>query len=402
MRLVAYIQLYDADRHLLYTDISFELDGQTQRTSMKFNPNGFFGSYETPALFLSSANVLQTLALHTGWNWVSSFVKPGRAAISNVFANYTDDLSIIKGKSGYSMPATGADGQTTWTGSLAKIESGKMYSIKANNDVDVVLRGELTNVARTNIHLDKGWSWIGSTSLYTIGLNEAFGKNNADPQPDDVIKSQTAFAVYFDNKWSGTLTNIIPGQGYKYYSNASAAKEFTLPDVSGYASAPGRDDQAQRVAQRGAKAEGEEINYGEYSDNMSIVLQLQESGQPVLDANVAAYIDQTLRGQISVIDGLYFLTVAGNADEFGLDITLHIDWSGGELNFTLPDITYRSDIVVGTPAEPYIIDLDQLPAAIADIDADRSEVPTYDLFGRRQRDNSNGFRIIGGQAQLLK
>lgn len=395
-------RLYDADRNLLYTDISFELDGQTQRTSMKFNPNGFFGSYETPALFLSSANVLQTLALHTGWNWVSSFVKPGRAAISNVFANYTDDLSIIKGKSGYSMPATGADGQTTWTGSLAKIESGKMYSIKANNDVDVVLRGELTNVARTNIHLDKGWSWIGSTSHYTIGLNEAFGKNNADPQPDDVIKSQTAFAVYFDNKWSGTLTNIIPGQGYKYYSNASAAKEFTLPDVSGYASAPARDDQAQRAAQRGAKAEGKEINDGEYSDNMSIVLQLQESGQPVLDANVAAYIDQTLRGQISVIDGLYFLTVAGNADEFGLDITLHIDWSGGELSFTLPDITYRSDIVVGTPAEPYIIDLDQLPAAIADIDADRSEVPTYDLFGRRQRDNSNGFRIIGGQAQLLK
>lgn len=380
-------RMYDADRNLLFTNISFQLDGKTKRSNMNFNPNGFYGSYAEPAFFLSSANVVQTLSLKAGWNWVSGFVKPNRADIPLVFADYIDCLDVIKGKTDFAMPET-KDGVTNWTGSLKRFENGKMYNIKANQAQDVVLKGELADVNLQKVHLDKGWSWIGSTSHYTIDVNQAFAVN-MHPCKDDLIKSQTEFAIYNDTCWVGTLTSIVPGKGYKYYSNDTQAKDFCFPDVSGYASAPVRGG-APRTVARSAGADVSLIDYGQYSDNMSIVLQLHKSGQPVCDATVSAYIGDVLRGQIGIIDDLYFLTVAGNAVEYGQPITLHIDWSEGELNFTLPDVTYQTDIIVGTPAEPYVIDLDLLPAAIDNIYDDQDAEPTYDLYGRRVRDDIQG------------
>lgn len=380
-------RMYDADRNLLFTNISFQLDGKTKRSNMNFNPNGFYGSYAEPAFFLSSANVVQTLSLKAGWNWVSGFVKPNRADIPLVFADYIDCLDVIKGKTDFAMPET-KDGVTNWTGSLKRFENGKMYNIKANQAQDVVLKGELADVNLQKVHLDKGWSWIGSTSHYTIDVNQAFAVN-MHPCKDDLIKSQTEFAIYNDTCWVGTLTSIVPGKGYKYYSNDTQAKDFCFPDVSGYASAPVRGG-APRTVARSAGADVSLIDYGQYSDNMSIVLQLHKSGQPVCDATVSAYIGDVLRGQIGIIDDLYFLTVAGNAVEYGQPITLHIDWSEGELNFTLPDVTYQTDVIVGTPAEPYVIDLDLLPAAIDNIYDDQDAEPTYDLYGRRVRDDVQG------------
>lgn len=379
-------RMYDADRNLLFTNISFQLDGKTKRSKMDFNPNGFYGSYAEPAFFLSSANVVQTLSLKAGWNWVSGFVKPNRADIPLVFADYIDCLDVIKDKTDFAMPET-KDGVTNWTGSLKRFENGKMYNIKANQAQDVVLKGELADVNLQKVHLDKGWSWIGSTSHYTIDVNQAFAVNML-PCKDDLIKSQTEFAIYNDNCWVGTLTSIVPGKGYKYYSNDTQAKDFCFPDVSGYASAPARRGAPVRGSVRGDAADGSQMDYGQYSDNMSIVLQLRKSGQTVEDAIVSAYIGGALRGQIGIIDDLYFLTVAGNAAEYGQPITIHIDRSEGELSFTLPDVAYQNDIIVGTPAEPYLIDLDQLPAAIDNIYGDDDAAPAYDLYGRRVRDDN--------------
>ena len=54
----------------------------------------------------------------------------------------------------------------------------------------------------------------------------------ANPQQGDIVKSQTAVAIYGSYGWEGSLKALEGGRGYLYYSTDGQTKSFVYPMVS--------------------------------------------------------------------------------------------------------------------------------------------------------------------------
>nr|MCR5241993.1 hypothetical protein [Prevotella sp.] len=329
--------------------------------------NTTIGAFDKPAIFTTGRIIEQDMQLAAGWNWKSFFVNPNRqGALSSVMEEVANEVDLIKSKT---QMADQYEGQ--WRGTLQRVEAGQMYKVHTTVPCSFVVRGELTDI-NTPISIHEGWNWIGSTSHYNIPIDEAF--LNLNPRKDDYIKSKTAFAIYDGHgKWNGTLTAIEPGEGYKLLSQQDGTLIF--PNVSGYAS-------ARRMTTRAAGYISDN-DYADYADNMNMVMRIMAGGCPLTDATVSVYIDASLRGQTDAIDGLYYLTVAGNPTDTGKRLTLVISHAGEDLIVNLDDVIFATDEMHGSSSQPYVLQLDDLSgiATVSSSPADDDEF--YDLQGRR-------------------
>ena len=368
-----YFKVYDADQAIAYSGVNILPDGVTTQLYLKFSSTANIGSYAVPAIFTTGRTIEQEIALEKGWNWASIYVNPyGRGALKTVLADYTETLTAVKSKTQLADLKTDSQGNKTWTGSLTQLSAGQMYSIHTLQPVTLKVSGELTDIS-TPVKISEGWNWIGSTSHYSIPTAEAFVSLN--PQKGDLVKNRYAFAQYDGSRWNGTLTAIYPGRGYKYH--AGAAGTIVFPNVANYSA------KRRAATERTEDVVDEEI-FADYADNMNIILRLTADNADVTDAHVAAYIDASLRGKAQAIDGLYYLTVAGNAADSGKSITLQVDQNGTQTTVVLPDVRYTTDLIKGSSDVPYTIDLNHV-TAIASTEADKAsdESPLYDLTGRR-------------------
>lgn len=396
-----YYKVYDADHDITYSGVNILPDGTSAQLYTKFSPTATIGSYVTPAVFTTGRTVEHELYLNKGWNWASVYVNPyGNGQLNNVLGGYTETLSTIKSKTQMADLKTDSQGRKQWTGSLNSIVPGQMYCIRATDLTRVTVPGELTNI-NAPIAISKGWNWIGSTSHFSIATAEAF--ISLDPQKGDVVKSKTGFAMYDGaGRWNGTLTAILPGEGYKYH--AANAGSLVFPNVSGY-SAKRREGIDQLTINNEQLAIDNEaslfhsstlslfhsspLDYSDYADNMNIILRLTADEKDVTDADVSVYIDAALRGKARAIGGLYYLTVAGNATDAGKPVTLQIDQNGQQTTVVLPDVRYVADLIQGSSDAPYTVDLNDV-TGIADVEAAKSDdALIYDLSGRPVKNTSS-------------
>ena len=378
-----YFKIYDADNDLTHANVNILPDGKTTHLYQVFSPTTTIGTFDQPAIFTTGRIIEQYMQLAAGWNWKSFFVNPNRqGALSSVMEEVANEVDLIKSKT---QMADKYEGQ--WTGTLQRVEAGQMYKVHSMDYCGFVVRGELTDI-NTPITIKQGWNWIGSTSHYNIPIGEAF--LNLNPQKDDYIKGKTAFAVYDgQGHWNGTLTAIEPGEGYKLHSQQDGTLIF--PNVSGYAS-------ARRVAMRAA-SNIQDNDYADYADNMNIVMRIIAGGCPLTDATVRVYIDTSLRGQTEAIEGLYYLTVAGNPTDTGKRLTLIITHDGEDLIVNLDDVSFATDQIHGSSSQPYELNLDEL-SGIASVSSNLGDDEFYDLQGRRLNVKpSRGIYIVRDRKQ---
>ena len=379
-----YFKIYDADNDLTHANVNILPDGKTTRLYQMFSPTSTVGTFDQPAIFTTGRIIEQYMQLVMGWNWKSFFVNPiYQGAVNNVLADIVNEVELVKSKT---QMADTNDGK--YSGTLKKIEAGQMYKFKCMDYCELIMRGELTDI-NTPIAINQGWTWIGSTSHYNIPINEAF--LNLNSQKDDYVKSKTAFAVYDgQGHWNGTLTAIEPGEGYKFF--AQKAGTLVFPNVSGYAS-------SRRMATRAPHTSTLSSDYSDYADNMNIVMRIMAGGSPVTDATVSVYIDESLRGQTEAIDGLYYLTVAGNPVDTGKHLTLIINHEDEDLVVNLDDVSFVTDHIQGSSSEPYVLNLDEL-SGIASISSNSGDDEFYDLQGRRLNVKPNrGIYIVRDRKQ---
>ena len=76
---------------------------------------------------------------------------------------------------------------------------------------------------------------------------------------------------------------------------------------------------------------------------------------PVVDAEVALFVDGECRAVATADDDLYYLLIAGEGCGQPLEIRAVID---GEVRTLSADLTYCSDANIGTPWEPHVISID--------------------------------------------
>jgi hypothetical protein len=211
-----------------------------------------------------------------------------------------------------------------------KVEMGLMYKIYSECDVQLALPGSKPS-DKWQLKLNPGWNWIGVTYHNVLAMEEAF----RDPTLDDFVKSRSRSATYNDrNQWEGTLKVLLPGEGYLYRSMADHNVIY---------------NQSRRAESSPV------INSGDYSDNMTIVMQPLKGDAPMPNTEVSVYIGETLRARATTnSQGICYLTVAGNQTDAEAEMTIRV----GESETVVPhDMWYGNDAIIGNTGSPYILQL---------------------------------------------
>ena len=76
------------------------------------------------------------------------------------------------------------------------------------------------------ITLYPGVNWISYPNAEAMDIASAFG--SFTPAQGDIIKSQYTSSVYSNGGWMGGVTHLVPGCGYKYYSNRTEVVDFSF------------------------------------------------------------------------------------------------------------------------------------------------------------------------------
>ena len=178
---------------------------------------------ELVANFVSGS--VQIIDLVAGWNWISVdiIVDDPVAMLDMLKAALGDNGLQIKSMDDYT---TYEDGEWGAMGDLEEMYNEQMYAIEVSADCTVTLQGTLATPDDYTIEINPGWNWIGFPCSQVVSLEDALA--NFDAEDGDQIKGAEEFSTFEDGEWGamGDLEELVPGQGYKYFSASTEVKEL--------------------------------------------------------------------------------------------------------------------------------------------------------------------------------
>ena len=364
-------RIWDASAGIAYTDVNIAaFNGSAVEST--FQLNVVRGSFDQPVIWTKGTDVEQNLKLNQNWNWVALGVRPANQHPAAVFPLLTPWEVFIKDKASTMIFSNG----NNWMPEDAQIKAATMYKMKISPVVEgqqmpeqVPVTGEQLKLKETPVTLTPGWNWIGYTPLTTMTLGQALAA--ANPQVGDCVKSQHGIAFYSQNGWEGSLKALESGHGYMYNSTASKLKSFVYPDATGTNRAAAR----RTLLNAESQSESQKTRLfapavGNYPENMSMVIALKDGEQSVDTCEVAAYIGGECRGATRANGGLYYLIIAGEGSGQSIELRTCINGETVVIDNTL---TYISDVNIGTPWNPYVIDLNEMRTGISTIAADDAD-----------------------------
>ncbi len=99
------------------------------------------------------------------------------------------------------------------------------------------------------------------------------------------------------------------------------------------------------------------VDHHQFSDNMNVVARVMKGDMELTNLCLAAFIGDECRGATyATDDGLYLLTIAGNADESGKSVRF-ATMINGEVVWLHEQLTWISDWIYGDLDEPQILTL---------------------------------------------
>ena len=233
--------------------------------------------------------------------------------------------------------------------------------------------GRQVKLAETPVTLKHDWNWMPYTPTVTMTIGEALA--GANPQVGDQVKSQTAFAYYGPYGWEGNLLALESGKGYLYQNTDTVTKTFVYPALSS-ASVRRLSSVAPASSGDSQPSAFSPVDPNTYPDNMTMVILLTNDGTPIADAEVAAFVDGECRGAaVATTDGelpLYYLLIAGEGSGQPMQLRAYIgglasepDIRDGSTMTLSADLTFSSDGNIGTPWEPFVIDISEVLGIIS-------------------------------------
>ena len=404
------VKMYDASSGIVYPSVSVTLPNGNTSSIVKYAPDANYGTYDKPVMFRATGELLQTVSLPVGWTWMSVYVDQESTAINDVLPQSKNEMKKyknVKGKTAFAAPDKDF---TTFLGSLQNIEPGNMYKIQVGSRTTLDINGKPIDVSKRKLTIYPEYNWIGSYSPAVMSLEDAFAE--LQPKKDDMVKTRTAMATYNgQGVWEGTLKNIVPGEGYIYYSTDNVEKSFRFPHIS---------QSGLQTMQMPRHEISPSLNYYEpeddhrFPDNMNVIAVITKNGSPVDNAELGGFVNSECRGATTAINGYYFLTVMGSgADDTDEMVRLSVYVDGIEYN--VGALPFISDAFYGTLEEPIVFDLD-----LTGIDNVSTYVmgnitsDVYDLSGRLvyspkadKRNNGlkqlpRGVYIVNGRKVVIK
>ncbi len=202
------------------------------------------------------------------------------------------------------------------------------------------------------VKVANGWNWIGYNSSSILSLNQALAGLN--PENGDLIKGQSGFAYFEGYEWVGTLTSLVPGRGYMYYSTADSVKSFSYPSVSvlpGFLAAPRILAAPVSPASRAYSA----VDAHAYSGNMTVVAVVSDNDTVLRDCEVGAFVGTECRASsVANEKGLLFLTISGDANASSDALVFKVMADGVE-RVAYTTVSYAEDANYGSLSNPFVI-----------------------------------------------
>ena len=397
-------RIWDATQGVAYTDAQIAVDGSP--IDIVFGQDKLIGNFDHPAIWTKSENVEQLIPVHLNWNWIAFGVVPKSPYLDHIFADYADWQLLIKNRTLFS-DYNGAE----WNGTLQPVANA-MYKLRidrlpttkkeAPNSLLAVSGRQLKEDAERAVTLSKGWNWIAYTPLTTMTVDEALAA--ANPQTGDIVKSQTAVAIYGPYGWEGSLKALEGGHGYLYFTNDSIGKSFLYPAASS-ASAKARMAAPRRAAEEDELRIFHPVELGLYPSNMTMVIRLLAAdGSPVDTCEVGAFIGDECRGAARASSrGLYYLVISGEGAGQPMTLRSCID---GEIIDIDNSLMYVSEDNIGTSWDPYVIDLSRFFTGIIAVDGsptdDDSDWYTLQGFKIGRKPTQPGVYIHRGEKVVVK
>ena len=191
--------------------------------------NVFTGEEVETAFVLA---ITQAASLAAGWNWWSTYIEQnnqdGLIALENSLGNKG---LTIKSQNEFVDNYYQYMGYDYWYGSLESIGNEQCYLVNVTEPCDVTMRGVPAKPEHHPVTIQPNWNWIG----YPMGASQSIGvaMDGFMPTGDDVIKSQTDYAFYYEGYgWYPDDFMMVPGKGFKYNSNAMGNKTLVYSGVN--------------------------------------------------------------------------------------------------------------------------------------------------------------------------
>jgi hypothetical protein len=109
-----------------------------------------------------------------------------------------------------------------WSGTMTEITPGQMYKIQTTAEVSLPMSG---TPATGDITILPGYNWFGYTGTTAKDIADALG--SFTPEDGDQIIGQNSTVTYNNGRWTGgNFTQLVPGHGYVYFSNAQQNRTF--------------------------------------------------------------------------------------------------------------------------------------------------------------------------------
>ncbi len=374
-------RIWDAIRGIAYTDANIQLPNvqmvnDQMVNEVIFRQDTMIGNFDTPAIWTKSDRVEQLIPVHENWNWITFGVEPPSEYCDHVFTpQYKGWNVLVKDENTFSQSSG-----SIFNGPL-KLTVNKMYKLRIQRTpktTDAVLdpllsvSGRQPAAEEIPVSLRPGWNWLPYTPLTTKSAGVALA--GAQPKKGDMIKSQTAVSIYGTYGWEGTLLALEPGHGYLYFSTDSTAKSFVYPadlyQPHGFLAAPAWSE-LSGLTSNSVSGLAAKRSYSAYPSNMTMTIRLMD-GEAVVDTcEIAAYIGGECRGAVRAhTDSLYYLVIAGDGAGQPMELRTVIN---GEERVIDKTLTFVSDNHIGTPWEPYVIQLN--PAqGVEEVESQKSKV----------------------------
>lgn len=155
-------------------------------------------------------------ALAKNWNWISHNAEEAVAVADFVTAETGRILSQTQ--------EVVRDANLGLVGTLTELKPAEAYKVFMNDASASGIKGIAFDPTST-ITLHRGWNWIGCpVDEASLLISDLFAGLNAE-EGDMIVGLEGFEQADAEGVWSGTLTSLVPGEGYMYYSNSD--KEFT-------------------------------------------------------------------------------------------------------------------------------------------------------------------------------
>ncbi len=336
-------KVYDASTGNTYPIVQLiEPLEDKQKDVLIFKNNHLVGSLDQPLVWDAQNYLEQVIDFNSNWNWVSLYVNPTDTIASSLLESLFPNLLVLKNKIS-SMIFEGK----YFVGKNIIIKAGEKYRAKLSEKKRHTFIGTPVDLTTYQDTISPNWTWIGYPASFTMSITDAFASIN--PQHGDIVKSKSSFATYSGYEWIGTLTTLVPGQGYLYYSMDKQQKILQFPAQT----------LTHHMPQRKAaplSSTFTPVDHSQYPSNMTVIAKVYDGNNLQFNAEVAAFVGEECRGvATSDENGFVCLTIAGEGAGDKIVFRVLVD---NEIYTIKQTITYEDDAIVGSISQPYVIQLD--------------------------------------------